>query len=64
MQKLALTKTVEPNDPATACDFLAACTSLSKIRIKDAMTKGAVWLKKTKRQAAASAPGLRQPKTR
>jgi tRNA pseudouridine32 synthase/23S rRNA pseudouridine746 synthase len=48
MQKLSLTKTVEPNDPATACDFLAACTSLSKSRIKDAMTKGAVWLKRQK----------------
>jgi tRNA pseudouridine32 synthase / 23S rRNA pseudouridine746 synthase len=48
MQKLSLTKTVEPDDPATACDFLAACTSLSKSRIKDAMTKGAVWLKRQK----------------
>lgn len=48
MPKLSLTRTVEPSDPATACDFLAACTSLSKSRVKDAMTKGAVWLKRQK----------------
>jgi tRNA pseudouridine32 synthase/23S rRNA pseudouridine746 synthase len=48
MQKLSLIKTVAPNDPATACDFLAACTSLSKSRIKDAMNKGGVWLKRQK----------------
>ena len=64
MQKLSLTKTVGPNDPATACDFLTACTSLSKNRIKDAMAKGAVWLKKQKikqrrlrRATAALKPG-------
>jgi tRNA pseudouridine32 synthase/23S rRNA pseudouridine746 synthase len=48
MQKLSLIKTVGPHDPPTACDFLAACTSLSKSRIKDAMIKGAVWLKRGK----------------
>jgi tRNA pseudouridine32 synthase/23S rRNA pseudouridine746 synthase len=48
MQKLSLTKTVGPNDPLTACEFLAAYSSLSKSRIKDAMAKGAVWLKKQK----------------
>jgi tRNA pseudouridine32 synthase/23S rRNA pseudouridine746 synthase len=47
MQKLSLTKTVGPDDPATACDFLARFTSLSKSRIKDAMTKGAVWLQRS-----------------
>ena len=46
MQKLSLTKTVEPNDPTTACNFLAEFTALSKNRVKDAMAKGAVWLKK------------------
>jgi tRNA pseudouridine32 synthase/23S rRNA pseudouridine746 synthase len=45
-----LTQTVGPGDPATACDFLAAYTSLSKSRIKDAMTKGAVWLKSPHRR--------------
>ena len=50
MQKLSLTKTVGPYDLPTACDFLAACTSLSKSRIKDAMIKGAVWLKRKKKQ--------------
>jgi 23S rRNA-/tRNA-specific pseudouridylate synthase len=48
MPKFSLTQTVGPNDPATACDFLAAFTSLSKSRIKNAMTKGAVWLKRPK----------------
>lgn len=49
MQKLTLAQTVGTEDPATACDFLAAFTPLSKNRIKDAMAKGAVWLKKSKR---------------
>jgi tRNA pseudouridine32 synthase/23S rRNA pseudouridine746 synthase len=48
MQKFVLTKTVTPGDPTTACEFLAECTALSKRRIKDAMGKGAVWLKKKK----------------
>jgi len=50
MPKFSLTKTVGPNDPASACDFLAALTSLSKGRIKKAMTKGAVWLKRPKQK--------------
>ena len=49
MQRLTLTRTVGAEDPATACEFLAAFTPLSKSRIKDAMVKGAVWLKKSKR---------------
>ena len=44
MQKFTLKRTVEANDPRTACAFLAQHSGLSKIRIKDAMTKGAVWL--------------------
>jgi tRNA pseudouridine32 synthase/23S rRNA pseudouridine746 synthase len=48
MQELSFTKTVGPNDPTTACKFLAEFTALSKSRIKDAMGKGAVWLKKQK----------------
>ena len=48
MQKLSLTKTVGPNDPTTACKFLSEFTALSKSRVKDAMAKGAVWLKKQK----------------
>ena len=50
MQKLAITKTVGPNDSTTACEFLAKITALSKRRIKDAMGKGAVWLKRKKRK--------------
>lgn len=48
MQKLTLSRTVDAGDPTNACEFLATFTSLSKIRIKDAMAKGAVWLKKSK----------------
>ncbi|MGD8651992.1 MAG: RluA family pseudouridine synthase [Desulfobacterales bacterium] len=49
MQKFALTRTVGAGDPAVASEFLAIFTPLSKNRIKDAMAKGAVWLKKSKR---------------
>lgn len=48
MQKFSLKKTVGPNDPKTVVEFLARHTDLSKRRIKDAMNKGAVWLKKVK----------------
>ena len=34
----------------TACDFLAAKTGLSKMKVKDAMNKGAVWIKKKGRR--------------
>ena len=50
MQKLSLVRSVGVDDPAIASEFLAAFTPLSKNRIKDAMSKGAVWLKKTKRR--------------
>lgn len=36
--------TVRLDDPAVACDLLAARTPLSKSKIKDAMNKGAAWL--------------------
>lgn len=48
MQKLAITKTVASGDPTSACEFLAELTALSKSRVKDAMGKGAVWLKRQK----------------
>ena len=48
MQRFSLTKTVGIDDPGTACDFLAKHTGLSKSRIKDAMNKGAVWVRKEK----------------
>jgi len=60
MQKFTLTKAVGKDDPGTGCDFLASHTGLSKSRIKDAMSKGAVWIKKKKgkqhriRRAAAA----------
>jgi tRNA pseudouridine32 synthase/23S rRNA pseudouridine746 synthase len=48
LQKLSLKKTVGPDDPKTAVEFLAAHSDVSKVRIKDAMNKGAVWLKKAR----------------
>jgi len=47
LEKFSLNKTVGPDDPKTAVDFLAHHAGLSKGRIKNAMNKGAVWLKKT-----------------
>ncbi|MGE5300609.1 MAG: RluA family pseudouridine synthase [Acidobacteriota bacterium] len=43
MEKIVTTIDVE--SPGTACDLLAEKSGLSKGRIKDAMNKGAVWLK-------------------
>ncbi len=48
MKKLSLKKTAAPDDPRTACDFLAFHSGLPKTRIKDAMNKGAVRLKPKK----------------
>jgi tRNA pseudouridine32 synthase/23S rRNA pseudouridine746 synthase len=64
MQKFSVKKTVAPDDASGACDFLAAHTGLSKSKIKDAMSKGAVWLRRKKkkrerlrRATAVLAPG-------
>jgi tRNA pseudouridine32 synthase/23S rRNA pseudouridine746 synthase len=46
LQKFFLKKNVGPDDPKTAVDFLGQHSGISKVRIKDAMNKGAVWLKK------------------
>ncbi|MGB5749320.1 MAG: RluA family pseudouridine synthase [Desulfobacterales bacterium] len=48
MQKFSLKKAVSIDDPKTACDFLVKHTGLSKSRIKNAMNKGAVWIRKEK----------------
>ncbi len=48
LQKFSLKKTVGSNDLKTAAEFLARHSDISKRRIKEAMNKGAVWLKKTK----------------
>jgi tRNA pseudouridine32 synthase / 23S rRNA pseudouridine746 synthase len=47
LQKFSLIKTVGPDDSETAAEFLAGHSGISRVRIKDAMNKGAVWLKKT-----------------
>ncbi|MBI5641396.1 MAG: RluA family pseudouridine synthase [Nitrospirae bacterium] len=48
MKNLALKTTVESDSRQSAPDFLAEKTGLSKSRVKDAMNKGAVWIKKRK----------------
>lgn len=48
MLKFSIVKTVGPEDPKTVVDFLAGHSGISKVRIKDAMIKGAVWLKRPK----------------
>ncbi len=60
---LTRTITVAQGPPATACELLAAAAGLPKGRIKDAMTKGAVWLRhggkrrRLRRATALPAPG-------
>lgn len=46
MNQLRLRETVGTSDNLRACDFLASRTGLSKSRIKDAMNKGAVRLRR------------------
>jgi tRNA pseudouridine32 synthase/23S rRNA pseudouridine746 synthase len=43
---LEFSTSVEKGPQMTACDFLASKTGLSKMKVKDAMNKGAVWIKK------------------
>jgi tRNA pseudouridine32 synthase/23S rRNA pseudouridine746 synthase len=40
-------KTTHAGQAVKACDLLAAQTGLSKLKVKDAMNKGAVWIKKS-----------------
>ena len=47
---LSHTLTVATNDAQTAVDALALATGLPKLRIKDAMAKGAVWLQRGTRK--------------
>ena len=47
---LSHTLTVDGGDPQTAVDALALATGLPKLRIKDAMAKGAVWLQRGTRK--------------
>ena len=48
MHKFSFKKVVGPEDPKAAVDFLAAHSDIAKVRIKDAMNKGALWLKKSR----------------
>lgn len=60
MRKTIFKTTIDTAPSETACDFLAAKTGLSKSRVKDAMNKGAVWLRgkrgKMRRLRRATAP--------
>jgi tRNA pseudouridine32 synthase/23S rRNA pseudouridine746 synthase len=48
VKKKVLKTTFRSGTPETACVFLAARTGLPKSRIKDAMNKGAVWIRKNR----------------
>lgn len=39
---------MQKGDPLAAADFLAAASGLSKTKVKDAMNKGAVWIKRSR----------------
>jgi tRNA pseudouridine32 synthase/23S rRNA pseudouridine746 synthase len=45
METIVVRTDVDPASEGTACDLLAAKSGLSKSRVKDAMNKGAVWLR-------------------
>lgn len=59
-KQFVLRETVGPGMSGTVCDFLAARSGLSKSRVKDAMSKGAVWIRRgkggLKRLRRATAP--------
>jgi len=46
MEKVTFRTTVSTGTSESASDFLSVKTGLSKARVKDAMNKGAVWIKK------------------
>ncbi|MBA4373103.1 MAG: RNA pseudouridine synthase [Thermodesulfovibrio sp.] len=48
MEPFTKKATVQKGDPLGAADFLVAASGLSKTKIKDAMNKGAVWIKRSK----------------
>lgn len=45
LPRFELTRTLGPDDAGSAADLLAGWSGLSKAAVKDAMNKGAVWLK-------------------
>jgi tRNA pseudouridine32 synthase/23S rRNA pseudouridine746 synthase len=46
MDKFIVKRTISVDTGISAADFIAAETGLSKVRVKDAMNKGAVWIGK------------------
>jgi tRNA pseudouridine32 synthase/23S rRNA pseudouridine746 synthase len=49
VEKFVLKTVIPRSFSGTACDFLAAQAGISRSRIKDAMNKGAVWMKRKNR---------------
>ncbi len=49
MEKFLLKTAIPSSFTGTACDFLAAQSGISRSRIKDAMNKGAVWIRRRRR---------------
>lgn len=45
-EKFSFTRTIQDTTAPPACDFIVSHTGLPKARVKDAMNKGAVWLKR------------------
>ncbi len=50
LQKYKFSETINEKSPVGICEFLAAKTGLSRIKIKGAMNKGAVWLHSRKQK--------------
>lgn len=46
MARKTFTKIITRDDPGTLCDALRLLSGLSKVKIKDAMVKGAVWVRR------------------
>jgi tRNA pseudouridine32 synthase / 23S rRNA pseudouridine746 synthase len=48
MNKLIIKRTISSDAEVSAADFLVSKTGISKSRVKDAMNKGALWIKRKK----------------
>ncbi len=48
MKKMTIKSAINPDTSDTAAEFLARSSGLSKVKVKDAMSKGAFWIKDRK----------------
>ncbi|ROR32200.1 RluA family pseudouridine synthase [Inmirania thermothiophila] len=62
-QRIVLKREVGRDDPREACTFLARHTGLSKSAVKEAMSKGAAWLRRARRDGLGPRRRLRRAKT-